>query len=114
MVNPDAGQRPDGKGLGRLHAPDERDARFPLRALVAEPPAQRQFRYFIVGPVLDQGSTSSCVGHAWRAFLSAAPLMTRGGPDALALYRRAQEVDEWPGAEPAYYGTSVRAGAKVL
>jgi len=30
------------------------------------------------------------------------------------LYAEAQKVDEWEGAEPAYFGTSVRAGAKVL
>lgn len=30
------------------------------------------------------------------------------------IYRRAQEVDEWAGGEPDYYGTSVRAGCKVL
>lgn len=32
----------------------------------------------------------------------------------LARYTDAQGQDEWPGAEPEYYGTSGRAGAKVF
>lgn len=103
-----------GFGLGRLPAPDDRDKAFPMRALAPQEPPARDYRYFLAGPVLNQGNSSSCVGMAWRGFLSAAPLMTRGGPDARAIYRAAQDADEWPGAEPAYYGTSVRAGAKVL
>ena len=99
-------------GLGRLVAIDERDKAYPLRALVAPPAVRRVFRYYACGPVLNQGPTSSCVGHAWRGFLDAAPLMTRGGPDAFEIYRYAQLADEWEGED--YEGTSVRAGAKVL
>lgn len=101
-------------GLGRLPAADVRDTRFPMRALLAAALPVKQQRYYRTGPVLDQGRTSSCVGHAWRQFLSSAPLMTRGGPDALSIYRESQKVDEWPGEEPAYFGTSVRAGVKCL
>jgi hypothetical protein len=34
--------------------------------------------------------------------------------DAIALWRRAQEIDEFPGNEGTNTGTSVRAGFKVL
>ena len=35
-------------------------------------------------------------------------------PDPYQIYNAAQLIDEWPGAEPTYFGTSVRAGIKVL
>jgi len=83
-----------------------------MRSIVAEPPTLPAYRHYRCGPVLDQGRTSSCVGHAWRQWLSSAPLMTRSGYDAMKIYAEAQFVDEWPGEQ--YAGTSVRAGAKVL
>jgi C1A family cysteine protease len=98
------------KGLGRRHAPDERDRQFHMRSIVAQVPATS--RFYRTGPVLDQGNTSSCVGHAWRQFLSSAPIMSKGGPSAFAIYHEAQQVDEWEGE--GYDGTSVRAGARVL
>lgn len=102
------------KGLGRWVAPDERDESFPLRQLFDDVSLPR-YKYWRTGPVLDQGNTSSCVGHSWRQFLSSSPMMTRTGPDAYSIYRECQDLyDEWPGAEPDYYGTSVRAGAKCL
>jgi hypothetical protein len=99
-------------GLGRIAAPDSRD-RLHLMAAVLIPAAPRPaFRYYASGGVLDQGPTSSCVGHAWRAWMSAAPVMTKAGPDAFKIYDEAKFVDEWPGED--YDGTSVRGGAKVL
>lgn len=100
------------QGLGRLIAPDQRDARYLMRAVLPTDWPGPDHRYYRTGPVLDQGSTSSCVGHAWRQWLSSAPLMTKSGPDAFAIYHEAQRVDEWAGEN--YDGTSVRAGAKVL
>jgi C1A family cysteine protease len=69
-------------------------------------------RMYRIGPILDQGFTSSCVGHAWRQWLSSALMMTKAGPKAMAIYQEAQKVDEWEGED--YEGTSVRAGVKVL
>lgn len=101
------------RGFGRRPAPDPRDGRYRMAALVDVPPTAT-YRYYQTAPVLDQGDSSSCVGHAWRQWLSSAPRMTKTGPDPYAIYREAQQLDEWPGAEPDYEGTSVRAGAKAL
>lgn len=104
----------DGKeyGLGRLPAKDSRDR--PLKLLLAQPLASGKdgSRWYMTGPVLDQGSTSSCVGHAWRQWLSSALLMTKTGPSPFDIYNEAQKADEWPGED--YDGTSVRGGAKFL
>jgi hypothetical protein len=98
--------------LGRIAAPDERDHRFLMTAVLEEPyPLKRSISYRR-GPILDQGATSSCVGHGWRAWLNGAPIRQVGGPRPLDIYHSAQDVDEWEGS--AYEGTSVRAGAKVL
>ena len=64
----------------------------------------------------DQGSEGACVGFAWTR---AKTLLERAKFKAPALYYEAQRVDEWPGgaypgANPVYEGTSVRAGAEVL
>ena len=104
----------DHYGLGRLPAIDERDHNFPMAAKLAVEEVLPKHKYWRTGPVLNQGNTSSCVGHAWRGWLGSAPLMTKKGPDAFAVYNEAQKVDEWPGEEPTVQGTSVRAGAKVL
>lgn len=98
-------------GLGRLPAPDPRDRRY-LMSPPAEPQTLPAYRHYQCGAVLDQGPYPHCVGYAWRAWLSAAHLMTKGGPQPVNIYAEAQKVDEWPGE--GYDGTSVRAGAKVL
>lgn len=106
--------------FGRLRAPlDGRDFRFMMRAMtpqiiaVSGKPKPRTSPYRL-GPVLDQGQTSQCVGYASRSFLDAAPIMSKAivGPSATDIYRAAQELDEWPGTN--YDGTSVRAAMKVL
>ena len=107
-------------GLGRLVAPDERDAAYPMRAAIerAEPPAEKPTEpfpgdyYWPLWPPLDQGAEPHCVGFAWRHWLSYAPILTAGGPDAATIYCEAQKLDEWPGE--SYSGTSVRAAAKYL
>lgn len=65
------------------------------------------------GIVLNQGSEGACTGFAATNFLNVAPLPgKRGDPYALDVYRRAQEIDEWPGT--SYSGSSVNAACKVL
>lgn len=101
-------------GLGRLFAPDPRDAGYPLRALVPPAVPQVTSRFYKTGPVLNQGSTSECVAYAWKQFLDSAPIMDPEAqpPPAQVIYDAAQIVDEWAGTP--HKGTSVRAGAKVL
>jgi len=56
----------------------------------------------------DQGREGACVGFAWSR---AASLVEGRLFDGFSLYRRARQVDEWPGE--AYDGTSVNAGGRV-
>jgi hypothetical protein len=63
---------------------------------------------------LDQGNTSSCVGHAWSHFLRMAKIRNLSGPEAMMIYAKAQAIDPWPGEEPWFQGTSTEAGAQVL
>ena len=107
-----------GLPLGRLHAPDPRDARFPLRALLTErPPVPRlNFRMWLPCPPIDQGDVSSCVEHGFTHRYLGHPLWrprTALPWQQHEYYRECQRrFDEWPGEEPAYEGTSVRAGAR--
>lgn len=104
------------KGLGRLPSKDERDRKFSVNLLVAtiDPPPRKPSRWYRTGPVLDQGSTSECVGFSWRQWMSSAIIMTKVnlGPDATTIYHGAQKLDEWEGEN--YNGSSVRGGAKFL
>ncbi len=96
-------------GLGRRYSADPRDLQHrlePKRAVGIDT------RMWFKPPVLDQGATSECVGHATRSYLSAGPCTNKGGPDQHEIYREARKVDEWPGEN--YDGTSVRGAMKVL
>lgn len=107
-------RQPKAFGLGRRPAPDIRDRNFPLRALLAPPEelVVPEFKHWVPGPVLDQGSKPHCVGFAWKQWLQATPVRTKTGPAPADIYYAAQLIDEWPGTN--YDGTSVRAGAKIL
>ena len=92
----------NGRVLNRRPQLDERNSRYPMRLALDRlteqffprgvPPG---YRYMNMGPVLDQGSTGTCVGHGGRNWLSAAPLMTKGGPSAFDIYRGTVPLDEW-------------------
>lgn len=99
--------------FGRLHKPDEGDKKF-LVAPVKKVAENIVSKYHYTDLVLDQGYTSKCVGAAGRGWLTAGPVRNMSGMDFHQLYVEAQQVDEWPGAEPDYFGTSVRALFKVL
>jgi hypothetical protein len=64
--------------------------------------------------VLDQGREGQCVGAGITHEYGATPVRGRIHPAMMTeVYRRAQQLDEWPGEAPAYEGTSVRAGMLV-
>lgn len=112
------------RGFGRIHSPDSRDAQFPMRAML-RPLHLPISRYYTIPRTLplDQLSSNTCVGHAWTAFMLAAPDMYRQPLSAYDMYRGMVAIDEFEdndgeatqmdGAK-LIYGTSVRAGAKYL
>jgi hypothetical protein len=99
--------------LGRLHAPDALDRRFPMRAALADVPGELRSYTWNCYARLDQGNEGSCVGHGVAHELAARPVVVPKvtHPMAVSIYRAAQQIDEWPGDD--YEGTSVRAGMKV-
>lgn len=62
---------------------------------------------------LDQGQTSHCAayagGNAWKIGAKGSP----SNPQCDLVYARAQKLDEWPGEEPRYYGTSTSGSLKA-
>jgi len=106
-----------GRRFGRLIAKDRRDSKFALASVV--PATDRYRRHWHAAPALNQGSTSQCVAYSIAGWLAAGPVrntlpLRQVSAWCDMLYAEAQERDEWPGAEPDYEGTSVRAGMKVL
>jgi papain like protease len=102
-------------GTGFVQEPDPRDDNFPLGAVIGavDDPRSKEKVWQLPAHLLNQGSTNSCVGHACAHFILAAPIMSHS-IDAIALWHRAQEIDEFPGNEGTNSGTSVRAGFGVL
>jgi len=103
---------------------DERNKAHRISALREVAPADQPV-YWNPGVVLDQGQDGSCVGHGVVAEYLASPVRGRfvrenrpgpyeaeaGHEEAVAVYNRAKEIDEWEGVN--YDGTSVRAGMLV-
>lgn len=106
----------DEHGMGRIAAPDARDAAHLMAAHLPPPElatlATPTYRYWQPGPNLDQGQTSECVAFSFEGWLNASPTRTLDGPTPQAIYDRAQQLDEWH--DHPHDGTSVRAGAKVM
>lgn len=106
--------------FGRIHDPDPRDKQYPATALIGAKPNIRKKAWWVDGWWGDQGSTDTCVAHAWTHWLEDAPVIPvmegkqRSIPivNPYDLYRETQLRDQWPGED--YGGTSVRACAKVL
>lgn len=105
--------------LGRLEAPDDRDRNFPMRTLLPDAP-QRTWRYWYPdGHWWDQGNTGTCVGHAWAHWIEDGPVTHAGKKavvDPIELYLACTKIDPWPENDNGdlFFGTSTRAGAKVL
>lgn len=104
--------------LDRIPQFDDRSRNYPIRTLLgAEAYARPRSYHWKPGPVLDQGREGACVGFAFAGELAARPAVVKeAGTDAyaLGLYRRAQQLDPWPGEAPTYHGTSVLAGAQAV
>jgi hypothetical protein len=100
-------------GTGFVQEPDPRDDNFPLGAVVGavDDPRSKEKVWQLPAHLLNQGSTNSCVGHSCAHFIMAAPIMSHT-VDAIALWRRAQEIDEFADNEGTNSGTSVRADSK--
>lgn len=109
---------PENVGMGRRRIFDSRDEAFKIRSLLPKRTRTRNYKYWNnQGGWFDQLSSSSCVGHAFAHYLEDGPVTQHGKATALDpyhIYREAQKIDEWPGEEPIYGGTSVRAGAKIV
>ena len=98
---------------------DARSLNYPMRSLLDQRKIEIKKTMWEEGIVLDQGSEGACVGFAWMGELLAKPVQPKEQPTfekgnrvAYEFYRRAQQIDEWPGED--YEGTSVLAGAKVM
>ncbi len=102
-----------GYGLGRLSREDARDQAYPLRALLSPTSVPLPvYKYWKTGPILNQGNTPTCVGHASRQWLTSSPVPDKGGPTAQDIYHGAQVNDGTPGE--AYSGTDDRGAMKYL
>ncbi len=108
------------KGLGRVHAPDERDRTYLLKDLVPLARVERKTkRWAMFHKPLDQGDTGTCVGHGWQHWMLTAPIIAKKPhtePTALTIYREACRLDPWSENDNGdlQFGTAVRAGAKAL
>jgi hypothetical protein len=106
------GSHAEDPRLGRLVEFDERSRQYPIRSIIKKgEPRSYTWR---CETWLDQGREGACVGFSWAHDVAARPTVVKVGADvARGIYRRAQQIDEWPGEEPTYEGTSVLAGAKA-
>jgi hypothetical protein len=98
---------------------DERSKQYGIRSLIGKTKITPQRVMWQEGTVLDQGSEGACVGFGWMAEILAKPVAPDKQPSAIlgnkianSYYKRAKEIDEWPGED--YEGTSVLAGAKTV
>lgn len=106
-------------GLGRIESPDDRDLNYPMQALLPAT-SSRTYRYWYQnGAWWDQGQFGTCVGHAWGHFVEDSPITHQGSTnvvDPVEIYLACTQIDPWPENDNGdlYFGTSTRAGAKVL
>lgn len=114
----DTKQESEGYGLGRLYLPDPDDHAFLMRNTLveADPVSLPLYRYYLTGPVLNQGNTPRCVEFSWNGWLLSSPLRNKSIDPVGTLYCEAQALDPWDGdcSNPKYDGSTVRAGAKAL
>jgi hypothetical protein len=99
--------------FGRAPEFDEQSREYPIRTLLGVERAP-QTSIWDCYTILDQGTEGACVGFSWAHELAAEPEpATDVDYDlAMALYHRAQFLDQWPETPPEE-GSSVLAGAKA-
>ena len=99
--------------LGRIPEFDNRSRGFPIRALLGAPRPPRSYTWNCYAQ-LDQDGVGACVGFSWAAELAARPVIIKNVTNAIgmSIYKRAQQLDEWPGED--YEGSSVLGGAKAV
>lgn len=100
--------------LGRLPQHDPRSLAYDIRDALTTKQLLAPRSWTWGCPIrLDQGNVGSCVGNAVTHEAAARPKVVAGltEVDALAVYHRAQELDEFAGTD--YEGTSVLAGMKA-
>lgn len=98
--------------FGRMPQFDSRSRNFPASALFGAAVKPRSYTWRC-DVRLDQGDIGACTGFAAAAELAARPVVVQGIDNsfALGIYRRAQQLDEWPGVD--YEGSSVLGAMKA-
>lgn len=97
--------------LDRVVHFDERSRNFPIRAVVNTNAFKTTT--WECNTFNDQGQEGACVGFGWSHELASTPApVPTNNTVAFSLYKRAQQLDPWPGEN--YSGTSVLAGAKAV
>lgn len=104
-----------GHALGRHAAPDQRDARFPMRTVIdaardAGAVTASTYRYWPSEVWLDQNPLPECVAYAWTHYLVDSPIVHGAGAKGIAwLEAEEQRVKAAPLAWPG--GKAHNAGA---
>ena len=60
--------------LGRLYIPDERDKKFKLKSIIAEPSTRTSRNWWANGWWGNQGMTSQCVAYSWTHWVHDGPV----------------------------------------
>lgn len=106
------GSEVSDRRLGRIFQRDPQFRTLPIRTSIFPGAIPRSMTWFCT-TYLDQGAEGACVGFAVAHEAIARPDV-RPNVSAITarqLYKRAQELDPWPGTD--YEGTSVLAGIKA-
>lgn len=105
------GRTTKDKRLDRVVQFDERSRNFPIRQLI-DAAAQPRSYTWSCSILLDQGQEGACAGFSVTHEAAARPVTVKNltETDARQIYKRAQQLDEWPGEN--YEGTSVLAAIK--
>jgi hypothetical protein len=108
-------------GMGRaLIEHDPASRAYGVRGVVTRAGIERRNKTWRRPTAYDQGRSSSCVGQTCQGMLNttpqtaAIPLTTRKRYPGTLIYQNAQRLDQWPGEEPSYYGTSALGAMRYL